>query len=651
MLYDRRKEREGEKNSKSTFGGIYHSDLIPRSPKEKQQENIVVRPNFNFRSLLTVPQASPPIQAKSAEIPANESVKEEVTVNEPIIQEKSDDKQNLTGLPDDLKAGVENLSGYSLDDVRVHYNSSKPAQLQALAYTQGTEIHVGPGQEKHLPHEAWHVVQQAQGRVQPTIQMKDGVSVNDDTGLEHEADVMGAKALVDAGELRVMQEAQEGVQDTFAPVQRMEWEHRAHLMQSYARASTQSESTNVSSHPVLRAIKTATASTAATPIQRRVGFEFEMGDIRTQHWGFRAGWHDHTKGYVMSTLQGYKLTADQGVGNSQLEVIIDPIDETNPVAVNNLINVTGPAVVNTIDNIAQGTHNVWTPANQIAGVNGSSWDRYRSDSSNAAGIMGQLQMTAGIDMNKLHAHATGQQAKNYLATLTTLNPNVNQDDATAYNTLNVYTTGPITATATNATNAIHALGGLTQPQRNQIAAIAALMATFPINMRTGGELPYPKAAAGPILARTDFSRIMMTLPDAAKNALTPAIMQQIVLATINGVGLPLIAPVVGADPVIPLGANLQNNPPALNQLSINDWVAGIVPTRGTLWGHWQGKDLLTRRNFPGNAQQREQMESMGSYGNRVDAGNKPIMEFRSLNGVFVPDLPGQLERLVAFLNH
>ncbi|HCC51392.1 MAG TPA: hypothetical protein DEQ30_04490, partial [Porphyromonadaceae bacterium] len=72
---------------------------------------------------------------------------------------------NKTGLPDDLKTGIENLSGYSMDDVRVHYNSGKPAQLQALAYTQGTDIHVAPGQEKHLPHEAWHVVQQKQGRV------------------------------------------------------------------------------------------------------------------------------------------------------------------------------------------------------------------------------------------------------------------------------------------------------------------------------------------------------------------------------------------------------------------------------------------------------------------------------------------------------
>ncbi|GAB6122651.1 eCIS core domain-containing protein [Dysgonomonas termitidis] len=102
--------------------------------------------------------------------------------------------ENLTGMPDNLKSGIESLSGYSMDDVRVHYNSSKPAQLQALAYAQGADIHIAPGQEQHLPHEAWHVVQQKQGRVQPTTQLQ-GVNVNDNEGLEKEADVMGGKAV------------------------------------------------------------------------------------------------------------------------------------------------------------------------------------------------------------------------------------------------------------------------------------------------------------------------------------------------------------------------------------------------------------------------------------------------------------------------
>ncbi len=104
-------------------------------------------------------------------------------------------QENKTGLPDNLKSGIENLSGYSMNDVRVHYNSDKPAELNAHAYAQGTDIHLASGQEKHLPHEAWHVVQQKQGRVKPTMQMKEKVNINDDQGLEREADMMGAKAM------------------------------------------------------------------------------------------------------------------------------------------------------------------------------------------------------------------------------------------------------------------------------------------------------------------------------------------------------------------------------------------------------------------------------------------------------------------------
>lgn len=101
---------------------------------------------------------------------------------------------NRTGLPDRLKSGVEALSGVNLDTVRVHYNSPRPARLQAHAFTQGNDIHLGAGQEKHLPHEAWHVVQQSQDRVMPTLAWK-GARINDDASLEKEADVMGARAL------------------------------------------------------------------------------------------------------------------------------------------------------------------------------------------------------------------------------------------------------------------------------------------------------------------------------------------------------------------------------------------------------------------------------------------------------------------------
>ena len=97
-------------------------------------------------------------------------------------------------LPSGLRTGIESLSGLDMGGVRVHYGSPLPARLNALAYAQGSDIHLAHGQEKHLPHEAWHVVQQVQGRVRANTRVE-GVGVNDDASLEREADRMGSQAM------------------------------------------------------------------------------------------------------------------------------------------------------------------------------------------------------------------------------------------------------------------------------------------------------------------------------------------------------------------------------------------------------------------------------------------------------------------------
>lgn len=127
-----------------------------------------------------------------------EDTSSKVNSTETPIQMKREDgntSASSSNMQHNLRAGLEKISGIDLSDVKVHYNSNKPQQVGALAYTQGNEIHIAPGQEKHLPHEGWHAVQQKQGRVKPTMQMKIGTPINDDDSLEKEADVMGAKAV------------------------------------------------------------------------------------------------------------------------------------------------------------------------------------------------------------------------------------------------------------------------------------------------------------------------------------------------------------------------------------------------------------------------------------------------------------------------
>lgn len=123
---------------------------------------------------------------------ADEVEKDSVKTAEALSAQR-EEKGNAGGLPAQLKSGIESISGISMDQVKVHYNSSKPAQLNAHAYAHGNEIHLGANQEKFLPHEAWHLVQQAQGRVRPTFKLGTQ-AVNDEPSLEKEADLMGELA-------------------------------------------------------------------------------------------------------------------------------------------------------------------------------------------------------------------------------------------------------------------------------------------------------------------------------------------------------------------------------------------------------------------------------------------------------------------------
>jgi hypothetical protein len=239
-----------------------------------------------------------------------------------------------TALPERLKVGIESLSGLAVDDVRVHYNSATPARVHALATTQGADIHLGPGQEQYLPHEAWHVVQQKQGRVKPTRQLN-GAAINDDVGLEREAVQMGAQAL----------QMTPGNQDVGAP---------------RVQPGTAKETFAISS---------------AGPIQRMVGFEIEMPNIAVERGTLKETGRGKEKeeeqesfigGYgqqlslssallehkqesyndefvvvdraaivkkaPMYSETGWSLTPDGGENNWYAEFITDPIDETKQFA-------------------------------------------------------------------------------------------------------------------------------------------------------------------------------------------------------------------------------------------------------------------------------------------------------------------------------
>lgn len=161
--------------------------MIQSQTKLKKEHSLISSPNSTSKNKQAV-------QFKDNRPESTTQLKVQQMANNAVVDAPIQRRTNKTGMPDSLKSGIENLSGLDMSDVKVHYNSPQPAQLQAHAFAQGNQIHLGPGQERHLPHEAWHVVQQKQGRVAPTKQLKGKVNINDDSGLEKEADVMGAKA-------------------------------------------------------------------------------------------------------------------------------------------------------------------------------------------------------------------------------------------------------------------------------------------------------------------------------------------------------------------------------------------------------------------------------------------------------------------------
>ena len=187
------------------------SQVNSKNSSQKKEEGTLEffdqRPEVSFRQEIQKKADASPKANKLTSF--QDKANANVSTNQPVQLKKFLDREsstpqksispqsakNKTGLPDNLKSGMESLSGISLDDVTVHRNSKEPEKLQAHAYAQGSAIHVGPGQEQHLPHEAWHVVQQKQGRVKPTVKVNGDVPVNDSQSLEQEATNMGQKAL------------------------------------------------------------------------------------------------------------------------------------------------------------------------------------------------------------------------------------------------------------------------------------------------------------------------------------------------------------------------------------------------------------------------------------------------------------------------
>lgn len=131
-----------------------------------------------------------PAQHKSAQLAA-------APKKEKKAQAKMAGPAQLKDQSRDVIGKMGEAMGADFSNVNIH-EGSKASAVGALAYTQGNDIHFAQGKfdtssnsgKALLGHELAHVVQQREGRVQPTTSIN-GLPVNDSPKLESEADAIG----------------------------------------------------------------------------------------------------------------------------------------------------------------------------------------------------------------------------------------------------------------------------------------------------------------------------------------------------------------------------------------------------------------------------------------------------------------------------
>jgi hypothetical protein len=498
-------------------------------------------------------------------------------------------KTNTTGMPLPLKEGLEKLSGFDLSSVKVHYNSSEPSRMNALAYAQGDHIHLAPGREKYLPHEGWHVVQQKQGRVKPSMEAY-GVQINHDETLEKESDLMGARAL----------------------------QHQDD--RSVKAGNTQ--------HAVSSTVKPEKQNGI---IQRSVGFEFETDwyvrkEKRKQTSLVKSvtgdanylALTDMKKGEAFYSEPGFEIQADETPQGTDIEFVTDPVDESVPANITNLMtNVTNAANALNVAGTGLAPGATFDPAAALAPLGGN--------------VLKNVRIAPGaVPMNARPQATVGVRLRKIIKMLKTIRRD--------HNSLVAVGAGPaaselmglgdhdIVATVVNRIAGAGNIPILGTPPSQKLKSLMGLLITvlykghspYPGGQH-GGALPYSKVIA-PIMARTDFAAIFNHLPNAERThfANNPGEFRDYILNTANLANS-------GATELFRLGFMDDNDHIRIPSLTRSKWLKGIA----------RGTDKLKHSTWT----RRKIEPQLGSMGNTVDhnvsggIGNDGIiLELRRIQG-------------------
>ncbi|CAD5978458.1 eCIS core domain-containing protein [Planktothrix agardhii] len=186
-----RSDEEDEPQAKLESGMVQRSE--EEEPQAKLESGMVQRSE----------EEEEPAQMKAQSLPViSENKGLQSNRQFPPMQVKLNlaPRDSVQSLPIPVQRKMEWAFNTDFSGVRVH-TGPQAKQIQAKAFTQGSDIHFQPDQynphsqqgQELLGHELTHVVQQRAGRVNKKPQSK-GNRINFDYQLEAEADNLGAKA-------------------------------------------------------------------------------------------------------------------------------------------------------------------------------------------------------------------------------------------------------------------------------------------------------------------------------------------------------------------------------------------------------------------------------------------------------------------------
>lgn len=387
---------------------------------------------------------------------------------------------------------------------------------------------------------------------------------------------------------------------------------------------------SASAQPVMP--RPATGRPTGPVVQPRVGFEYELGYIKTEkrvsHQPVR--WAPHTRGEMIKQKGAYDITADSGPNNtSQLEFIIRDVDEDNPAACTRAVNAAREVVADLRDLLQPQNINTWVPGN-TARMRTSASHRFYPEQSWRRTI-GQLQATAGLSVARLPEVVSGRAVND---------PRLDRNPVRQF--LGNYNSRNNQAIWHHALAEVrNSLPTLTAPRQEVLASAVSIIVQVPLAFHN--EIPGGQGTFG---AKTDFSKLLAEVFTHLGSTITYNTFETIVMGTINATirgGQNPNNTLLPTDDIFVQGFTA--NGVQMNGLTIRAWLRPMLPT--TVGG--QGTDLFTSASFPGTRRQRQELRGFGRLGNRVDNGNRPILEFRNLSSVLPENLPEAVAGMLEYV--